>query len=204
MTITNDLAVLARGTGGLILTTVQGQITGNAATAYSNATIFAANASTINTGSIGVAYLPANLVFWSNTNTFTANQTFSSNVSFSSTITTKLISANSSTQTQASPAISSNILTLDLSAASVFSVNLNSNITTLTLNNLQASGNTTSFVLNLTADGTARTFAWPAAFRWPSATAPTVTSALNKTDVIVAFTYDNGTNWFAFTSGQNL
>ena len=62
--------------GGVNLTTLQSQITGNAATAYTNATVFASNASNINTGTLAVARLPANVVFWSNTNTFTANQTF--------------------------------------------------------------------------------------------------------------------------------
>jgi hypothetical protein len=43
--------------GGLSLATVQSQITGNAATAYTNATVFASNASNINTGIVGPAYL---------------------------------------------------------------------------------------------------------------------------------------------------
>lgn len=47
-----------------------------AATAYSNATVFASNASNINTGTLAAARLPANVVFWSNTNTYTATQTF--------------------------------------------------------------------------------------------------------------------------------
>ena len=62
--------------GGVNLTTLQSQITSNAATAYTNATAFAANASNINTGTLPYAQLPANVVIWSNTNTFTANQTF--------------------------------------------------------------------------------------------------------------------------------
>jgi trimeric autotransporter adhesin len=77
--------------GGLSLATVQAQITGNAATAYtnatsyadtkaataySNATAYASNASNITTGTLPAAQLPANVVFWSNNNTFTGIQTF--------------------------------------------------------------------------------------------------------------------------------
>ena len=45
--------------GGSSLATVQGQITGNAATAYTNATIFAANASNANNGTLAFARLPS-------------------------------------------------------------------------------------------------------------------------------------------------
>jgi hypothetical protein len=66
----------ATNLGGSSLATVQGQITGNAATAYTNAIAIAANATNLTSGTINAARLPANVVFWSNTNTFTANQTF--------------------------------------------------------------------------------------------------------------------------------
>jgi hypothetical protein len=98
---------------GLSLATVEGYITGNAATAYSNAVANAAalyqttaglaanvatltannannlggqnssfytNATNITTGTLAFARLPANAVFWSNTNTFTAVQTFNQNL----------------------------------------------------------------------------------------------------------------------------
>lgn len=105
---------------------------------------------------------------------------------------------------QTAPTISAGTLTLDLNTASVFAVSLNAAITTLTLSNTQTSGLTSSFVLVFTADGTARAVTWPISFKWPSATAPTLTSTLNKRDVFVFFTYDGGTSWHAFTSGQNL
>jgi hypothetical protein len=105
---------------------------------------------------------------------------------------------------QVTVAISTNTLTLDLNTASLFDVSLNANITTLTLSNVQSSGLTSSFALVFTADGTARTVTWPASFDWPSGTAPTITSTNGKKDVFIFFTYDGGTNWYSFISGQNL
>ena len=82
--------------------------------------------------------------------------------------------------TRTAPTISSGTLTLDLNTATVFDVALNANITTLTISNVQSSGRTSSFVLILTADGTARSVTWPASFLWPSGTAPTLTSTNGK------------------------
>jgi hypothetical protein len=98
--------------------------------------------------------------------------------------------------------ISAGTLTLNLNTATVFDVTLDANITTITIQNVQTTGLTSSFVLVLTADGTARTVVWPASFRWPSGTAPTVSSENGKKDVFVFFTTDGGTNWQAFISGQ--
>ena len=106
--------------------------------------------------------------------------------------------------TRTAPTISTGTLTLDLNSATVFDVALNANITSLVLSNVQSSGRSSSFVLIFTADGTARSVTWPASFRWPSGTAPTLTSTNTKKDVFIFFTVDGGTNWQAFISGQNL
>jgi hypothetical protein len=106
--------------------------------------------------------------------------------------------------TRTAPTISSGTLTLDLNTATVFDVALNANITTLTISNVQASGRSSSFVLILTADGTARSVTWPASFLWPSGLTPTLTSTNNKKDVFVFFTIDGGTTYQAFISGQSL
>jgi len=116
----------------------------------------------------------------------------------------KLFLPNNSSEVSTTVAITSGTVTLDLSAATVFNVTLNDNISTFTINNIQASGRTSSFVLTFTADGNARTVIWPENFSWPNTTAPTLTTAAGKKDVFVFFTTDGGTTWQAFISGQNL
>lgn len=59
-----------------------------------------------------------------------------------------------------------------------------------------------SFMLLLKQDGTgSRTVTWPAAVKWPSSTAPTVTATASRLDKYV-FTSD-GTNWYGSNAGQN-
>lgn len=59
-----------------------------------------------------------------------------------------------------------------------------------------------SFMLLLKQDATgSRTVTWPASVKWPSSTAPTITSTASKGDKYV-FTSD-GTYWWGSTAGQN-
>lgn len=106
-------------------------------------------------------------------------------------------------ETRTAPTISSGTLTLDCSAGNVFNVALNANITTLSFTNVPSSGTAFALTLLLTADGTARTVTWGASVKWPGGTAPTLTSTNGKVDTFVLFTHDGGTNWLAFTGGQN-
>lgn len=58
-----------------------------------------------------------------------------------------------------------------------------------------------SFLLYQLQDATgSRTVTWPAAVKWPSGTAPTLTSTASKADIF-GFTAD-GTNWIGRTIGQ--
>jgi len=52
------------------------------------------NATNISTGTLPYAQLPANVVFWSNTNTFTANQTFNANISVVNVYSTGTVNAS--------------------------------------------------------------------------------------------------------------
>ena len=116
----------------------------------------------------------------------------------------KVFLPNSASSVRTAPTISAGTLTLDLNSATVFDVALNGNITSLILSNVQSSGRSSSFILILTADGTARSVTWPASFKWPSAQAPTLTSTSAKKDILSFFTVDGGTTWNAFISGQNV
>lgn len=103
-----------------------------------------------------------------------------------------------------SPAITTNQLTLNLQNGNIFNVNLNANITIMSITNIASSSFAGNFTLILTADGTARTITWPAAIKWPSGTAPTLTSTNGKVDVFAFVTKDAGTTWYGFIGGQNI
>jgi hypothetical protein len=111
--------------------------------------------------------------------------------------------ARSVRETRTNPTISAGALTLDCSAGAVFAVSLNANITTLTLSNPPVAGFSYTMLLQLTADGTARTVTWPAAVKWPAGVAPPLTSTNTKVDIFTLTTHDGGTTWFASTVGQN-
>jgi hypothetical protein len=109
------------------------------------------------------------------------------------------------TEPKTSPYFSSGTLTLNLNDAQVFEVSLNQNITTLTISNIDATSNTVNaFTVIFMGDGTARTITWPAAVKWPNATAPTMTSTNGKKDVLSFLSLDNGTTWLGFVGGQNF
>ena len=82
-------------------------------------------------------------------------------------------------------------LTLDCTSSNVFTTTLNENTT------LVASNPTTGQTINvlLTQGSTARTVSWPASFKWPDGTAPSVTASANAVDLLVATFI--GSNWYA-------
>lgn len=96
--------------------------------------------------------------------------------------------------------------TLDITNGNIFSLTQDTNITTLNVTNPTATGNATSITIIRTKDnsGTARTIAWPAAFKWPSGVQPSLTQTANAVDIITALTIDGGTTWYAFSSGLNM
>jgi hypothetical protein len=107
-------------------------------------------------------------------------------------------------ETYTNPSISSGTLTLNIENGNVFRVSRNANITTLTISNPAATGNACSFTLIFDANGTGYTITWPAAVKWPSGTAPTITTTASRSDVFVFYTNNAGTTWYAMTAAQNL
>lgn len=123
--------------------------------------------------------------------------------SFAAQAQAAAVAATNPAYTTAGASIVSGVLTLNLGAASMFLVPLTANITSVVLTNVPASGGAVVSI-RFTADGTARTIAWPASFRWGGAGAPTMTSTSGKVDWVQLITVDGGTTWDAFANGQNF
>jgi hypothetical protein len=107
-------------------------------------------------------------------------------------------------EVKTAPTISAGALALNCALGNVFHVSLNASITSLTFSNIPASGSAFGITLILAMTGTAYTITWPASVKWPSGTAPTLTSTNLKSDIIILTTVDGGTVWFSMIGGQNL
>lgn len=95
--------------------------------------------------------------------------------------------------------VSGGTLTINLTLGNVVTATATANITTVTLSNVPSSGLCSSFTLLATNFG-AFTVTWPASFKWPSGTAPTLTSS--GVDVLVFFTVNGGTTWYGMLAGS--
>lgn len=94
--------------------------------------------------------------------------------------------------------------TLDCATGNIFNITMSASITTLSFSNIPAAGRVYNMTLFVNQDATgSRTITWPAAVRWPSGTAPTLTTTANKTDILNLVTHDGGTTWYGFVAGQN-
>ncbi len=109
-----------------------------------------------------------------------------------------------------SVSISGGALTLDLTY-SRFAIPLTSSITSMSFtNNNTATTSGQAIILTFTADGTARTVAWPAGdgistllVQWPSGIAPTMTSTAGMKDTFVIVSVSQFL-WMGFVAGQNI
>jgi len=117
------------------------------------------------------------------------------------TLTNKTIEAGTFTNGYTEETVTANTstaYTVDLANGSVQILTLTGNCT-FTFPTATAGK---SFTMLLKQDGTgSRTVTWPAAVKWPSGTAPTITSTASKLDKYI-FTAD-GTNWYGSNAGQN-
>lgn len=102
-------------------------------------------------------------------------------------------------ETKTSVSVTSNAFTIDLSKGTHFAVSLTANVTSITFSNAYANSNfAQNFTVVLTQDATgSRTVTgWPAAVKWVSGTAPTITATANKSDMVSCLTYDGGTTYW--------
>jgi len=108
-------------------------------------------------------------------------------------------------ETYQSVSSSSNTTTINCETGNVFASTLSEN-TTFTFTNPPANNTAYGFSLKIVQDASASgyTVTWPTTIDWPNSTVPTLTSTANAIDQFVFYTHDGGSNWYGFTSGQNL
>ena len=104
--------------------------------------------------------------------------------------------------------ISSGTVSLDLTSASIHTVTLSENVTGFQLSGEQ-SGASTSFVLVLTQDGTGGRTVDLTNFvsrtvKWAGGVIPTVSTNPNATDIFLFTTFNGGTIYYGFVSGQEF
>jgi hypothetical protein len=99
---------------------------------------------------------------------------------------------NGSAQTSPETVSSSGgTLTINCVESNVFSTTLTENVTLVVSNG--TAGQTINVLL--VQGATARTVSWPASFKWPAGTAPSVTASANAEDLLVATFI--GSYWYA-------
>jgi len=94
---------------------------------------------------------------------------------------------------------------IDITLGNVHTCTLAVATTTFTFDNPAVTGKGCSFTLITTQDASgSRAITWPASVDWAAATAPTLTTTANRTDIFTFVTYNAGTNWIGFTAGQDF
>lgn len=106
-------------------------------------------------------------------------------------------------ETYTAPTIAAGAVTFDLNNGESFKVANTANVTSVTISNAPT-GKAFTFDLLLTADGTLRSWTWPASVVWVDGAAPVLTSTVSKRDWIGFKTFDGGTTWFASIIGQGF
>lgn len=93
-------------------------------------------------------------------------------------------------------AIVAGVLTLDLGAFHNFNISLNASITSIVSKNITQNARV-QLRLRFTADGSARTIVWAGlgTVVWLAATAPTMTSTLNRKDYVFLESWNGGSVW---------
>jgi len=107
--------------------------------------------------------------------------------------------------TQAANATATGSVGVDCENGNEHHLTLIGNITTLTISNWPASGRRARLTLYLKQGGSGGyTVSWPAAVDWGAAGAPTLSTTVGQTDIVVLTTDDAGTNIFAMLAGKGF
>jgi len=94
-------------------------------------------------------------------------------------------------------------VSINVQNGNIYNLTLTGNVV-FTFTNPAAATESTTIVLRITQDGTgSRTITWPASVRWPSGTAPTLTTTAGAYSKLVFDTIDGGTTWDGQLSGDN-
>ncbi len=99
---------------------------------------------------------------------------------------------------------SSGVVTIDVTAGNHASLTLSEDVTTLTLSNPSPTGNVCPLLFRVIQDSTARTITWPAAVKWTSGIAPTLSTGSGEIDIFVLQTWDAGSTYYGTIVGQDF
>ena len=98
---------------------------------------------------------------------------------------------------------SSGAATLNMRDGTNFVHDLTENVT-YTFSNAASSGKVSSFTLKVIQDSSARTITWPSSVDWAGGSAPTISTGNTDCDIFVFITYNGGSTYYGFTSGQDF
>ena len=90
---------------------------------------------------------------------------------------------------------------LNLANGNYFTATVTGAVTSWSLSNIAASGNSSSFILDLT-NGAAYTVTWWSGMKWAGGTAPILTTS--GRDVLGFFTHDGGTTWSGLLLAKDI
>lgn len=96
-------------------------------------------------------------------------------------------------------------LTLNLNTGNMHDITLTAAPCTITFSNVATGTQASSLTLLLKQDGVGnRTVTWPAAVKWVNGTAPVLSTAASKADIVTLVTFNGGTTWYGVLSAKGL
>jgi hypothetical protein len=194
-------AIYPVGTSGVAVPLLSTANTWGAAQTFAAITATTVNGNTITTGSGTLSIAGTKTFAASNTMTLAAGadgQTFTFPAA-SDTVATLAATQTLTGKTLTNPAITSQTLPVTATANWDFSLGgwgtatLVNSISTLTFSNPKAAGDMRWKIVQ--GGSGSYTIAWPASVKWPGGTAPTLSTAVGKVDVVTCSTFDAGTTY---------